>query len=120
MSALFSFFAEGESPFLYRSGASPGEVDHIYDPVKSPFNVVADHQAGFARAVSPQDTYPIALHVPRLVYLGGPAHRSLSLLPSFCGKGTTWSIRRSSPRREGGAYRINTACWHHKREDSAA
>jgi hypothetical protein len=78
MSALFSFFAEGESPFLYRSGASPGEVDHIYDPVKSPVDVVADHHAGFARAVSPQDTYPIALHVSWLVYLGGTAHGPLS------------------------------------------
>jgi hypothetical protein len=78
MSALFSFFAEGESPFLYRSGASPGEVDHIYDPVKSPVDVVADHHAGFARAVSPQDTYPIAFHVSWLIYFGGPGHRPLS------------------------------------------
>src|SRR5215216_148950 len=78
MSALFSFFAEGESPFLDRSGASPGEVDHIYDPVESPVDVVADHHAGFARAVSPQDTYPIAFHVSWLVYFGGPGHRPLS------------------------------------------
>src|SRR5918995_660393 len=46
MSALLSFSAEGESPLLYRSGASPGEVDHVYDPVKSPVDVVADHHAG--------------------------------------------------------------------------
>src|ERR671912_703413 len=78
MSALLSFSAEGESPLLYRSGASPGEVDHVYDPVKSPVDVVADHHAGFARAVSPQDTHPIALHVSWLVYLGGSAHRPLS------------------------------------------
>jgi hypothetical protein len=41
---------------LYRSGALPGEVEHVYDPVKS----------------------PVALRVSWLVYLGGPAHRPLS------------------------------------------
>src|ERR687898_944838 len=78
MSALLSFSAEGEPPLLYRSVPSPGEVDDVYDPGKSPVDVVADHHAGFARAVSPQDTYPIALHVSWLVYLGRPAHRPLS------------------------------------------
>ncbi len=39
---------------------------------------MADHHAGFARAVSPQDTYPISLHVSWFVYLGGPDHGPLS------------------------------------------
>src|SRR5215203_4193529 len=78
MSALLSFSTEGESPLLYRPWSSSGDIDHVHDPVKSPVDVVADHHAGFARAVSPQDTYPIALHVSWLVYLGGPAHRVLS------------------------------------------
>jgi hypothetical protein len=45
---LLSFSTEGESPLLYRSGASPSEDDHVYDPVKSPVDVVADHHAGIA------------------------------------------------------------------------
>jgi hypothetical protein len=46
---LLSFSTEGESPLLYRSGARPSEEDdHVYDPVKSPVDVVADHHAGIA------------------------------------------------------------------------
>jgi hypothetical protein len=76
--ASLSFFAEGESPLFYRSGALPGEVDLAYDPVESPVDVVADHHAGFARAVSPKDTYPISLHVSWFVCLEGSVHRPLS------------------------------------------
>jgi hypothetical protein len=95
----------------------PGEVDHVYDPVESPVDVVADHHAGFARAVSRQDTYPVSLHISWFVYLGGPIHRPLSPCYQASTKGYYVEHPENTARREGGAYRINTACRLHKREN---
>ena len=116
LSAPLPFSAEGESPLFYRPGALPGEVDHVYDPVESPVDVVADHHAGFARAVSTQNTYPVSLHVSWFVYFGGPAHKPLSLLQAST-KGYYVEHPEITARREGRAYRINTACRLHKREN---
>jgi hypothetical protein len=93
----------------------PGEVDHVYDPVESPVDVVADHHAGFARAVSTQNTYPVSLHVSWFVYFGGPAHKPLSLLQAST-KGYYVEHPEIIPPARGWSLPYKYRCRLHKRE----
>jgi len=80
LSALLPFPARREPPPLNGARALPCDIHHVHDPVQVPVDVVADDQAGKARAARASDEHPVALLVPRTfrpadTHLGSPRQR---------------------------------------------